>query len=85
MHDNEVEKLHRACESIIDESHSGEAKVESLAVEFRELRSTAQRVREGSATNDDIARIEGAVSEMGHVIRGDLDRALDTLRSIHLQ
>ena len=84
MYENDVQNLHRTCDEIADRSLSIEAKAESVATEARELKHRAERIKYGNASYDDIVNLQSAVSEMEHVLHGDLDRSLDTLRSIHL-
>lgn len=82
--ENDVQNLHRACDQIADHSLSIEAKAESIATEARELKHRAERIKYGNASYDDIVALQSAVSEMDHVLHGDLDRALDTLRSVKI-
>ncbi|NIL77178.1 hypothetical protein [Rhodococcus sp. B10] len=83
-HDNDVQNLHHACDQVVDRSLSIEAKAESIATEARELKHRAERIKFGNATYDDIVAVRSAADEMDHVLGGDLDRALDTLRSIRI-
>ncbi|GAA1053965.1 hypothetical protein [Dietzia natronolimnaea] len=84
MDENEVRELHEACDAVVDRSLSLEVKAESVATEARELKHKAERIKYGNATYDEIVELQSAVDEMEHVLEGDLDRALDTLRSIRL-
>lgn len=83
-HDNEVQNLHRACDRVVDRSLSIEARAESISTEARELKHRAERIKFGNASYDDIVAVQSAADEMDHVLVGDLDRALDTLRSIRI-
>ncbi len=82
--ENDLRKLHHACDMISDHSLSIEAKSEAIATEARELKDRAERIKGGNASYDDIVALQSAVSEMDHVLHGDLDRALSTLRAVRL-
>lgn len=84
MNENEVRKLHAACDAVVDQAFNLEARAESIATEARELKHKAERIQYGNASYDDIVDVESAADEMEHVLRTDLDRALDTLRSIRI-
>ncbi|EON33799.1 hypothetical protein GTC6_05512 [Gordonia terrae C-6] len=82
MYEDDVQNLHRACDQVVDRSLRIEARAESIATEARELKHKAERIKHGNASYDDIVAVQSAADEMDHVLNGDLDRALDTLRSI---
>ena len=83
-YENDVQNLHRACDQVVDRSLSIEARAESIATEARELKHKAERIKYGNASYDDIVAVQSAADEMDHVLNSDLDRALDTLRSIRI-
>ena len=83
-YENDVQNLHRACDEVVDRSLSLEARAESIATEARELKHKAERIKYGNASYDDIVAVQSASDEMDHVLNSDLDRALDTLRSIRI-
>lgn len=83
-YENDVQNLHRACDEVVDRSLSIEARAESIATEARELKHKAERIKYGNASYDDIVAVQSAADEMDHVLNSDLDRALDTLRSIRI-
>lgn len=84
MYENDVQNLHRACDQVVDRSLSIEARAESIATEARELKHKAERIKQGNASYDDMVAVQSAADEMDHVLNGDLDRSLDTLRSIRI-
>ncbi|GAA1099644.1 hypothetical protein [Tsukamurella spumae] len=81
---NEVEQLHRFADQVCTEATNVEIRAESIATEAREIRHAAERLRQGNATYDDIVALRSTADELEHLLRSELDNALDTVRSIRL-